>query len=299
MKKVLVITGPTAVGKSALAITLAKQFNGEIISGDSIQVYKGFDIGSGKIKDEEMAGVPHHLLDVLQPQESFSVYDFQTLAREKIENCEKLPILCGGTGLYLKGCLFDYQFDKDSQPVKDDPYPELNNEQLYQKLVEVDSEQAKKMHPNNRRRVLRSLHIYQSTGTTQSQHESQQTHTMIYDTFLIGCTLPREQLYQRINQRVEEMFAEGLVDEVNGLLKQGVQFNDQPMRGIGYKEFQPYFEGQQTLEQVKKEIQKHSREFAKKQYTWLNHQFSVRWLDMNSTEDKQQLIKEITSWQSQ
>lgn len=297
MKKVLVIAGPTAVGKSDFAIGLARELSTEIISGDSIQVYKGLNIGSGKVTEEEMMGVRHHLIDILEPNQSYNVADFQTMARKLIEK-EPLKIICGGTGLYLKSCLYDYQFQKedDSLPSVDPELEILSNEQLYAMLVESDPVQAEKIHVNNRRRLLRSLTIQRRSGKVQSELEKEQEHKILYDAKIIGCTMEREKLYTRINARVEGMFEKGLKEEVEGLLNQGITFDMQSMQGIGYKEFRPYFEGRATIEEVKAEIQKHSRQFAKRQYTWLNHQLPVQWCNMADPEDVDRTVENIRYW---
>lgn len=297
MKKVLVIAGPTAVGKSDFAVNLARELSAEVISGDSIQVYKGLDIGSGKVTKEEMRGVRHYLIDILEPDQSYNVADFQTMARKLIEE-EPLKIICGGTGLYLKSCLYDYQFQKEDEslPSVDPELEKLTNEQLHAMLVESDPVQAEKIHVNNRRRLLRSLTIQKRSGKAQSELEKEQEHKMLYNAKIIGCTMEREKLYARINARVDGMFEKGLEKEVEGLLKQGITFDMQSMQGIGYKEFRPYFEGSATLEEVKAEIQKHSRQFAKRQYTWLNHQMPVQWCDMSDPEEVERTVEDIRLW---
>lgn len=293
MKKVLVIAGPTAVGKSDFAIEIAKKYNLEIISGDSIQVYKGFDIGSGKVTPEETQGIPHHLIDILEPTQSYSVSDFQTMARQFMDASDKPMIICGGTGLYLKACLYDYTFEKQEGDAYDPALEKYTNEQLYAMLKELDPEQAQKMHPNNRRRVIRSLTLQKNTGKKQSDIVRQQTHTMLYDALIVGCTMDRTILYERINQRVEKMFASGLQQEIQHLLDTGVSFSDTCMQGIGYKEWKQYYDGLQTVDEVKHEIQKHSRQFAKRQYTWFNNQMPAHWYDVTSQQDKERIVEEI------
>lgn len=296
MKKVLVIAGPTAVGKSDFAIEIAKRYNLEIISGDSIQVYQGLDIGSGKVTKEEMSGVKHHLIDILSPKESYSVSLFQSMARKLIDTSDRPMIICGGTGLYLKACLYDYSFSEEKAPAYDPSLEKYTNEELYEMLKESDPLQATKIHPNNRRRVMRSLTIQKNTGTSQSEIEQEQKHEMLYDALIIGCTMAREKLYERINLRVEKMFESGLEKEVKHLLDTGVTFEDTSMEGIGYKEWNAYFNGDSNIEEVKKEIQKHSRNFAKRQYTWLNHQMPVDWYDVSSKEDKERILNEIDTF---
>ncbi len=294
MKKVIVIAGPTAVGKTSFSIEIAKKYGLEIISGDSIQVYKGLDIGSGKVTKEEMDGVPHHLIDILSPKDSYNVSMFQTMARELIEKSEKPMIICGGTGLYLKACLYDYSFNKEEAEAYDPELDKYTNEQLYAMLQETDPAQASKIHLNNRRRVIRSLTIQKNTGKTQSEIEKEQKHELLYDPFIIGCTMDRELLYNRINQRVDKMFEDGLEQEIKTLLEQGVLFSDTCMEGIGYKEWKDYFQGNKTKEEVKQMIQKNSRNFAKRQYTWFKHQMPVRWYDV--TKQEESIWKEIDTF---
>ena len=287
MKKVIVVAGPTAVGKSDFAIEIAKRYGLEIISGDSIQVYRGLDIGSGKVTEQETQGIRHHLIDILSPKDSYSVSMFQSMARELMDSSEKPMIICGGTGLYLKACLYDYTFENEAEEAYDPSLDAYTNEQLYEMLKETDPLQAEKIHPNNRRRVMRSLTIQKNTGKKQSDIEKEQKHELLYDAYIIGCTMEREHLYSRINQRVENMFSKGLEQEVKHLLDTGVKFGDTCMEGIGYKEWKDYFEGTCTSEDVMHCIQKHSRNFAKRQYTWFKNQMPVHWIDME---------QEITIW---
>ncbi|MGM9941372.1 MAG: tRNA (adenosine(37)-N6)-dimethylallyltransferase MiaA [Bulleidia sp.] len=297
MRKVIVIAGPTAVGKSDFAVEIAEKYDMEIISGDSIQVYRGLSIGSGKVTEEEMHGVRHHLIDILDPKDSYSAADFQAMARNLIDHSDRGMIICGGTGLYLKACLYDYVFDQEEESCSVDPQLELlDNQTLYDLLRESDPVQAQKIHVNNRRRLLRSLTIQRRTGKPQSELEKEQEHRMIYDARIIGCTMQREMLYDRINRRVEKMVEHGLKQEIQCLLDQGVTFVDQSMQGIGYKEWKPYFEGTALETEVIAEIQKHSRQFAKRQYTWLNHQMPVEWCDMTDAHQKQAVMDEIGDW---
>ncbi len=297
MKKVLVIAGPTAAGKTGFSITMAEKLNAEVISGDSIQVYRGLDIGSGKVTKEEMGNIPHHLIDILSPKDSYSSADFQRMARKIIDESDTPMIICGGTGLYLKVCLYDYSFNKEEKGPSTDPALEqYTNEELYAMLEKIDPVQIQKIHVNNRKRLMRSLTIAQRSGKPQSEIEKEQSHEMIYDAFIAGCTMDREKLYARINRRVEMMFEHGLKKEIETLLNQGVTFSDASMQGIGYKEWESYFRGNMTEEEVKEEIQKHSRQFAKRQYTWFRHQMPVHWFDISEKEDTERMINEIMAW---
>ena len=295
MKKVLVIAGPTASGKSSFAVAAAQRFGGVIISGDSIQVYRGMNIGSGKVTPEETCGIPHHLIDILNPGEPYSVSDFQKAARNAIEQI-KFPIICGGTGLYLKACLYDYDFEEEVHEADDSDLEEMDNETLHALLATTDPESAEKIHPNNRRRVIRALQIQRRTGHVKSAIEASQKHEPVYDFFVAGCTMERSVLYERINVRVESMFEAGLEAEVRGLLAEGVTFADPAMKGIGYREFEPYFNGDCTIEEVKAEIQKHSRNYAKRQYTWLNHQMPVHWFAVSDPTEREKMLGEIRQW---
>ena len=297
MKKVLVIAGPTASGKSDFAVQAAKMLGGEIISGDSIQVYRGMDIGSGKIRKEEMQGIPHHLIDILDIREPYSVSDFQTMARDLIETID-MPVIAGGTGLYLKACLYDYDFIKEEKPETEETYEGISNESLYERLQELDPASAEKIHPNNRQRLVRALNIIAFTGMTKSDIEAAQKHEPVYDFYIAGCTMERDVLYDRINRRVERMFEEGLEEEVRGLIAKGYTFADPGMKGIGYREFEPYLHGTASIEEVKAEIQKHSRNYAKRQYTWLNHQMPVHWFGADDPSERKNMLEEIQRWRN-
>lgn len=297
MEKVIVVVGPTAVGKTALGVALAKAYNGEVISGDSMQIYKGMDIGTAKVTKEEMQGIVHHQIDIRTPFESYSVSDFQQDVRREIDEIHqkgKMPIIVGGTGLYIKAALFDYTFEKSETDPKrmQEKYIDYSNEQLYRHLLEIDPGATRNIHPNNRRRVLRAIEIYETTGHRKSETEAAQNHQMIYDAYVIGLTLPRQQLVERINKRVDLMMAHGLKEEMDDLIKQGVTSDLQAMRGIGYKEWFPYYEGKCTLDDVSEQIKIHSRQYAKRQYTWFNHQMKVNWYDV-FVEDFQKTITNV------
>jgi tRNA dimethylallyltransferase len=292
MQKVLVIAGPTAVGKTQFGIRCASLFNGEIISGDSIQIYKGLDIGSAKPDENELSQAKHYLIDIKEADGSYSVKEFQELSRKCIDQISsegKLPIIVGGTGLYIKACLYDYQFFEEDG--EDDQYEDLSNEELYELLKEKDPEALEKIHVNNRRRLIRALNIYEKHHKGISEIKAQQEHRPIYDCLIIGLTAPRKVLFERINERVDRMMEKGLVKEIKTLLDQGITFDDQSMQGIGYKEFRAYFEKEKSLEECVEDIKIHSRHFAKRQYTFFNHQLDVKWF-----EDKQEALKEVEQW---
>lgn len=288
-QKVLVVIGPTAVGKTKLSIQLAKRYNGEIISGDSMQVYKTLDIGTAKITKEEMDGVVHHLIDIKEPTEEFSVAEFQKLVREKIEEITsrgKLPIIVGGTGLYIQAVLQDYQFAESEKDMElraslEQLAAEIGGEQLHQKLAELDPKTAETIHPNNTRRVIRALEVYYTTDQTVSEIQSKQNQEEWYNSLIIGLTMDRELLYSRINQRVDLMMEQGLLEEVKGLFDQ--QIYSQAVRGIGYKEIYDYLEGKATLEEAVEQVKQNSRRYAKRQLTWFRNKMDVKWFDLTAS----------------
>jgi tRNA dimethylallyltransferase len=299
-EKLVVIIGPTAVGKTKLSIELAKRLNGEIISGDSMQVYKGMDIGTAKIKPEEMEGIPHHLIDIKEPTESFSVAEFQQMVRPLISEITKrgkLPIIVGGTGLYIQSVIYDYRF---SDAPSDDSYRrkletfalEHGAVALHEKLKEIDPHSAERIHPNNVRRVIRALEIFYCTGKTMTEWQKQQTPDLLYDVALIGLTMEREQLYRRINERVDQMMAEGLLDEVRILYESGVR-DCQSIQAIGYKEIYEYLDGRISLAEAVEQLKQNSRRYAKRQLTWFRNKMPVQWFDMTDLSDFPMKVEEI------
>lgn len=283
---VLCIVGPTAVGKTKMSIELAKQLNGEIISGDSMQIYRGMDIGTAKATMDERQGIPHHLIDEKNPDEPYSVAAFQQTVRAKMEEIKsrgKLPIIVGGTGLYIKSVLYDYEFagESESKEIDEAKYGHLSNEELHAKLAAVDEAGAKDIHPNNRKRVIRALEIYETSGVKKSEMIEKQEHKMIYDACLIGLTDDRTVLYDRINKRVDMMYETGLVEEVKALFDEGIPDESQSIRAIGYKELYDYFKGLISLEESKELIKRNSRRYAKRQYTWFNNQMDVTWFKVD------------------
>lgn len=274
MKKVLIVAGPTASGKSALAVELAKKYNGEIISCDSMQIYKYLDVGTAKIKPEEMQGVGHHMLDVIMPGEEFSAWEYSVAAKELIEDITargKLPVVVGGTGLYIESVIYPLNFsvnkDADVRARLQRELDEYGAEKLHERLKSLDPVDAEKIHPNNTKRLIRALEIIELSGGVKNKEE---LRTPQYDVCLITLEIPREELYRRIDERVERMFMCGLEQEVRDLLDKGLVTKDsQSMQAIGYKEFFPYFEGLRTLSEVKDEIKQNTRRYAKRQMSWL------------------------------
>ena len=289
MKKPLItLTGPTAVGKTKLSIALAKAVNGEIISADSMQVYQYMDIGSAKIKKEEMQGVPHYLIDVLKPEEEFHVVRFQEMAKQAMEEIYakgKIPILTGGTGFYIQAVVKDIDFSENTEKSEvrsrlEQLAKDKGSEYLHQKLLEVDPDSAQKIHANNVKRVIRALEYYELTGEKISLHnerEAAKESPYCYAYFVLNDL--REKLYQRIDARVDEMLKEGLVQEVEKLSRMGYTRNMVSMQGLGYKEILAYLEGECSLEEAVYILKRDTRHFAKRQITWFKREPDVIWVN--------------------
>lgn len=298
--KVIVIIGPTAVGKTKLSIELAKALNGEIISGDSMQIYRNMDIGTAKVTEEEMDGIPHYMIDIKNPEDSFSVAEFQELVRGHIADITKrgkLPIIVGGTGLYIQSVLYDYQFSDEPgdhvyRKQLEQEAEEYGVEYIHRKLEKVDPISAKRIHPNNVRRVIRALEIFHTTGKTMSDQLEQQENELLYDVALIGLTMDRDLLYSRINLRVDIMMEQGLLAEVERLYEDGVR-NCQSIQAIGYKELYEYFEGKTSLEEAVMALKTNSRRYAKRQLTWFRNKMDVNWFDVTSGEKNIEILEYI------
>lgn len=299
MEKVLVIVGPTAVGKTALSVELAKKFHGEIISGDSLQVYKKLDIGTAKIKTSEMEGIPHHLIDIIEPNETYSVADFQKDGRKLITEITErghLPMIVGGTGLYIQSLLYDFQLGAKEESVTavrkkyEELAETLSKKELWEYLKTKDPLAAEKIHWNNQRKVIRALEVFEVTG--YSITTPQEEPARLYDYCMIGLNTERALLYQRINQRVDSMLEEGLLEEARFVYELG---EVQASQGIGYKEFYPYFKGEESLENVVEQLKMNSRRYAKRQLTWFRNRLDAHWFDLlaesSSMEQIDQLIR--------
>ena len=287
-KPLIVLTGPTAVGKTSLSISLAKAVNGEIISADSMQVYKGMDIGSAKIRKEEMQGVTHYLVDILEPEEEFHIVKFQELAKAALEEIYakgKIPILVGGTGFYIQAVTRDIDFTQAEQETSyreelEQFAKEKGAEYLHEKLREVDSKSAENIHANNVKRVIRALEFYHQNGTPISEHnEEQKQQTSPYNLAYFVLTAPREILYERIDRRVDQMMEEGLLEEVKSLRERGCHLGMVSMQGLGYKEILAYLEGEYPLEEAVRILKRDTRHFAKRQLTWFRREQDVIWVD--------------------
>ena len=293
MKKVICVVGPTAVGKTKIAIALAKKYNIDVISGDSVAVYKKLDIGSAKPTKEEMDGVVHHLIDIRNVDEGYSAADFQKEARKIMDNNE-LSLICGGTGLYIQSALFNYEFNAKERNLNfGDKYNDYSNEELYELLLKLDSNIDKnKIHPNNRKRVLRALEVYEELNT--SIHSFNKKKEALYDYYIVYLTLDRELLYQRINKRVDIMIENGLIEEVKGLYDENIL-----PHAIGYSELYPYFEGSITLPEAIEEIKKNTRHLAKRQETWFRNQMDSHFYKVNLDnidETINDIINDIDRW---
>ncbi|WP_342559244.1 tRNA (adenosine(37)-N6)-dimethylallyltransferase MiaA [Metasolibacillus sp. FSL K6-0083] len=282
---VVAIIGPTASGKTALSIRLAKLIDGEIINGDSMQVYKGLDIGTAKITAAEMEGIPHHLLDIKEPTDRFSVAEYQQLVRAKIAEIAtrgKVPIIVGGTGLYVQSVLYDFQFIKEevNEEARTSYYKELEKngpDAMHAKLAALDAETASMIHPNNTRRVIRALEMLELSGTSKAAEEHNRGHIPLYNHLIIGLDMEREKLYERINLRVDLMIQQGLEQEVRGLYDAGIR-DVQAMKAIGYKELCAYFDGLLSYEDAVQQIKQNSRRYAKRQLTYFRNKMEVHWI---------------------
>lgn len=283
---VIVIVGPTAVGKTALSIAVAEKFSGEIISGDSMQVYKGLDIGTAKVTTEEMHTIPHYLIDEVEPQTPFTAAKFQKATKQYIHQIAgraNLPIIVGGTGLYIQSVFYDYNFGTIAE---DRTYrkelEKLDNDVLWKQLKALDSLSAERIHANNKQRVIRALEVIKATNKPFSAMHTHKEPVADFRPLYIGLDLPREQLYTRINARVDLMLQAGLVEEARNLYEQGLDKNLPAMKGIGYKELFAFFEGDISLEAATDQIKQNSRRFAKRQLTWFRNRMDIHWLEADS-----------------
>lgn len=273
MNKVIVITGPTAVGKTKLSIELAKRYNGEIINADAVQVYKGLDIGSAKVTEEEKEGIPHHLFDIKEVDEEYTIYHYQKDCRKLIKEVQgrgKTPILVGGTGLYIKAALYDYKLTEEKET---NTYDNLTDEELYNKLLEVDKDIV--IDKNNRRRLIRALNYYKENNKSINTNT---TNKLLYDAIFIGLTTDRRILYDKINNRVDIMIKDGLLNEVKAFYDKNVRTKPL-LNAIGYREIYSYFDGNISLEEATDKIKQNSRHYAKRQYTFFNHQLPIVWFE--------------------
>lgn len=293
MNKIIVIVGPTAVGKTYVSIELAKKLDTEIISADSMQIYKGMDVGTAKVKTEEMQGIQHHMIDLIDPDENYSVSDFKAEAEKNIDSMlsrGKIPVIVGGSGLYVNSLIYDLDFSSAKSDDKLRDYytyyhKEHGEDALYEKLKKIDPESAEKIHKNNVKRVIRALEVYDLTGRKFSETNTDiRKKSSKYDFILIGLSMDRKTLYERINQRVDKMIDNGLVDEVKSLLDKGFEKNLISMQAIGYKEIIEFLEGKITFEEAVNNLKQNTRHFAKRQFTWFLKDENVKWFNIEDVD---------------
>ena len=284
---IIVITGPTAVGKTKLSIEIAKHLNGEIINADSTQIFKDLDIATAKVTEIEKENIKHHLIDIRSINDDYTVYDYQKDCRDKIKEIQdrnKLPILVGGTGLYIKAALYDYKFEQET--IKGD-YSKFSNEELYQQLLSLNPNSN--IHKNNRKRIERELDKYSNSNFNQEK-----TNKLLYDVKFIGLTTDRETLYKRINERVDLMIKNGLIEEAKKIYDSKIR-TKAVLTPIGYKELFTYFDNNCSLNEAIELIKQKSRRYAKRQYTWNKHQFDLKWFTVNF-DDFNQTISEVENY---
>lgn len=286
MKPIIVIVGPTAVGKSKLSVKIALTMNGEVINADSMQVYKGLDVGTAKITKAEMLGVKHHLLDVVSVEENYSVYNYQKQCRAKIDEIRKkgkVPIIVGGTGLYIKAALYNYEFNEEKNEID---LSEYSDEELYHKITQLDP--TSEIDKHNRRRLERTFIRLKENGKVKSNKDH-----LLYNSIFVGLKADREILYKRIDQRVDNMLID-LVDEVKYYYDKNIH-SKSLQTGIGYKEFYEFFDGNVTFKEAVNNIKKNSRNYAKRQYTWFQNQMNVKWFDVNY-DDESKTVDEVINY---
>ncbi len=277
---IIAIVGPTGVGKSALALKLAQRVHGEIVNGDAFQIYRSMDIGTAKPSEEERKRIPHHLYDYVDPDVGFSVFDYQRDLRNKLEELKarSVPtILVGGTGLYLKAALYDFDL-KEEKKIDLSGYEKMSNGELHGMLEKLDFEESRKIHPNNRRRVLRAIEICLIRGKKKSEIVAEQEHRLLYPVAFVGLTCPREKLYSIIDERVDVMFASGLIGEVEELMKR-YPTSLRAFQAIGYKEVIEGLKNGENEEKIKETVKRNSRRYAKRQWTYFSRQMEVNWFE--------------------
>lgn len=304
MKDLFILAGPTGIGKTNISIKIAKELNGEIISADSMQIYKDMDIGSAKVTKEEMEGIRHHLIDFLSPNESFSVAQFSELAKEKIDIIDsenKLPMLVGGTGLYINSLIYNYSFAASN---KDEEYrkhleaiaEEKGVNYVHEMLKDVDMDSYNRLYPNDLKRVIRALEVYKVTGVPISvAMKDDDIYDIPYKVHYYVLNMDRSKLYERINKRVDLMMEAGLLDEVKNLSKSGLTREMQSMKGIGYKELLEYLDGEVSLDKAVENIKQFSRNYAKRQLTWFRKDPRVIWIDKDKFNNDEEVAEFIIS----
>lgn len=297
-----ILIGPTAIGKTSLSIDLAKRLNGEIISADSMQIYKHMDIGTAKVTKEEMENIPHYLVDIIPPDEGFTVSDYKSKATMHINDINKrgkLPIVVGGTGLYINSLVYDLNFagvspNEEIRQKYESLANEFGNEYLHKKLLEVDRASGERLDVNNVQRIIRALEIYEVTGKTMTeQYKDFRVPIQDYNLVMVCLNMDRATLYERINQRVDIMIEEGLIEEVKSILDMGYSKNLVSLKAIGYKEIIMYLDGFISLEDAINLIKKGSRNYAKRQLTWFRRDDRIKWIDIDSFHDPDEMSSYI------
>lgn len=298
----IIIIGPTAVGKTRLSIDLAHVLNGEIISGDSMQVYQHLNIGTAKIKPEETMGIPHFLIDIKTPDQQFSVAEFKERVTHLIQDIHKrgkTPLIAGGTGLYIKAITDDYNLSdtNENSIIRERLWQEYDLEgiePLWQRLQEADPESAKRIQSTNDvRRIIRALEVYNTAGKPMSEIAQKAENNENYELIFIGLTMDRKKLYERINKRVDDMIEEGLVDELHGVISMGYNLNSPGFQGIGYKQLIPYFLNEYSLEKAVDLIKRDTRRFAKRQLTWFKRDLRIDWYDVDNFSSYDELKNKV------
>lgn len=301
--KLIVIAGPTGVGKTKLSVMLAKRLNGEIVSADSMQIYKGMDIGTAKVTEDEMQGVAHHMIDIVEPNTDFSIYEFQNLAREKISEIMsrgKVPILVGGTGFYIQAVIRDVQFETEDIDKSYRKALELisefegGREVLHELLENIDPLSANVIHKNNVKRVIRALEFYEENGYSIQEHnEKESNRDYIYDVNMYVLTDERDKIYERIDNRVESMFDVGLVEEVKMLVNRYGSLATTASQAIGYAELLKYFNGEYNLDRAKELIKQNSRHYAKRQLTWFKRERIAQYIDISKYNSFDEIVDKL------
>ena len=297
-----ILIGPTAIGKTALSINLAKKLNGEIISADSMQIYKLMNIGTAKITIDEMDEIPHHLIDIVYPDEEFTVADYKRNSIDKIIDINergRLPIIAGGTGLYINSLVYNLNFtevepNEEIRANLESLGEKYGNEYLHRKLSNIDKTSADKISPQDKKRIIRALEIFEITGIPMSdQNKNFREYNKDYNLTMVGLNMDRQKLYNRINLRVNEMLEEGLIEEVSSLIKMGYNKELVSMQGIGYKEIIEYLEGNSTLEEAIELLKRKTRNYAKRQITWFKRDERIKWYNVDEYSDLSLLTDDI------
>ena len=297
--KLIILAGPTASGKTSVSIDLAKRIGGEIVSADSMQVYRGMDVGTAKIKADEMQGVKHYLINVLDPTEDFNIVKFQDMVKYSIEEIKRnghIPILVGGTGFYIQSVIYDIDFDTqddngDIRKALEEEYDKMGADFMYEKLKKIDSVSAENIHKNNKKRIIRAIEYFLINNALISAHnESQRKKDSPYDFRFFVLNPPRDILYDRINQRVDKMVEEGLVREVKDLKNAGLSIENISMQGIGYKEILEYLDGEITLDEAIDNIKQNTRHMAKRQVTWFKREKDVIYINPFEFENNEKIV---------